>query len=182
MLKCLSWSIFPSQSSWSGPSRRGDWSPPPHRQGTTGLLQSTRFAFVWTFQRLHLSCSLAQHGVDEGHDGSLQVDLIFVAACGSVHVHHQGLPTKDKKCNTPTQCASCLRWSWIRNLVDTHHIGCGCMRTQRTPLLSSLTISKCTWIERVAHCVKIPHVNSVVSSSHEFCYIFVYWCFCCAHH
>lgn len=42
---------------------------------------------------LHLSCSLAENSIDEGHDGSLQINFISVTTCGSVQICQQGLHT-----------------------------------------------------------------------------------------
>lgn len=44
----------------------------------------------------HLSCSLTEHSIDEGHNGSLQIHFISVATCGFIQVCHQGLHTKKK--------------------------------------------------------------------------------------
>lgn len=39
----------------------------------------------------HLPSSSVEHGVDEGHDGRLQVDLVSVAACTPVQLIQQCL-------------------------------------------------------------------------------------------
>ena len=43
-----------------------------------------------------LPSSSIQHGIDEGHDGCLQVDLISVAACTLVELIQQRLNDRDR--------------------------------------------------------------------------------------
>lgn len=47
-------------------------------------------------KRTHLSGSLAEDGVDERHDGGLEVHLIPVTTCAPVQVSHETLEARDK--------------------------------------------------------------------------------------
>lgn len=64
----------------------------------------------------HLACSLAEHSVDEAHDGSLQINFISVTACWSVQVRHECLHTKYSSSTiirlvcTDTRLFGCLVW------------------------------------------------------------------------
>lgn len=57
----------------------------------------------------YLSCSLAEHSIDERHDGSLQIHFISVATCWSVQVSHQSLHTKHKVYKLNIKIHDCIK-------------------------------------------------------------------------